>query len=74
LATAVSDELVECEALQFVVPPAFEEEISWHTIAPDFIAYGYVPLVESDFKVVWLIRFSKDIVFIGRIRSASRNA
>jgi hypothetical protein len=74
LATAVSDDDVDCEVLQYVIPPAFEDDFTWQTVAPDFISYGYTSLVDEVVKYVWIIRFSKHIVFIGRVRNANRNA
>ncbi|MDZ7862411.1 hypothetical protein [Acidovorax sp.] len=74
LATAVPDQFVQCEEMRYVVPPVFENEFSWHTIAQDFITYGFTALDDEKVKFVWLIRFSKHIVFIGRVRNASSDA
>lgn len=74
LTTAVPDQLVDCEAMRYAVPPSFQEEFSWHTIAPDFITYGYKLLTDEDVNLVWLIRFSKHIVFLGRVRNAGSDS
>ena len=74
LATAVPDQCVDCEVMQYLIPPAFEDDFSWHTIAPDFIVYGYTSLADENIQLVRLVRFSKHIVFIGRVRNASSDA
>jgi hypothetical protein len=51
--------------MHWLVPPAFEPEFTWHTIAPDFIAYAHAQIEET--HTFWLLRFSRHILFYGSV-------
>lgn len=74
IGTSIPDAQVTCDVMRWLVPPAFEDEITWHTIAPGFITYGYKRFNDQDAHSFWLIRFSKHVLFFGRVGSQSGNA
>jgi hypothetical protein len=74
LGTAIPDAGVVCDVMRWQIPPAFEPDFSWHTIAPDFVAYAYNHINDKDAHSFWLIRFSKHIVFTGHVSNRSGEA
>lgn len=74
LGTRIADSHVDCDVMKWIMPPAFEEEMTWHTIAPKFISYGYMKLDDEFAHSFWIVRFSEHIEFYGRIRSLASDA
>lgn len=72
LGTAIPDSLVVCGVMRWLVPPSFEPEFTWHTVAPDFIAYGYARIDPA--HTFWLLRFSKHILFFGSVERVTGEA
>lgn len=69
LGTSIPDTRVKCDVMRWLVPPTFENEMAWHTIAPAFIEYGYKTVNDQEIHSFWLIRFSKQLLFFGRVGS-----
>ena len=72
LACAVPDSAVTCDAMLWGIPPAFETELSWHVIAPDFFSYAFVSDLEEPLHSFWLLRFSQHLLFFGAIERHER--
>lgn len=67
LGTAIPDARVVCDVMRWIIPPTFEGDFTWRTIAPEFIAYAYNGINDKYAHSFWLIRFSKHILFFGSV-------
>lgn len=65
--TAVPDDSVVCDVMRWEVPPAFETDFTWHTIAPNFFRYAYALSPDASLHSFWLLHFSKNLVFFGAV-------
>ena len=71
---AVPDKAVTCSDMRWPIPPAFEAEFKWHTIAPDFFRYAYVSGLEEPLHSFWLLQFSRHLLFFGAIKTYRSDA
>lgn len=67
LGTAISESSVEVGSMLWELPPAFEEEMSWYQLAPDFFTYGYCQIDDSEIRSFWQMNFSNHIKLFGII-------
>ena len=74
IAHAVPDNAVTCSYMRWPIPPAFEAEFRWHTIAPDFFRYAYVSGLEEQLHSFWLLQFSRHLLFFGAIKTYRSDA
>jgi len=68
--SAIVDDRILCDVMRYFVPEAFQPEINWHEIAPEFYQYGYSILDDEHLHTFWLIQFSKHIEFFGVIAAS----
>lgn len=67
LGSPIQDHLVEVGPMPYELPPAFEEEMTWHQLAPDFFKYGFCQIDDDDIRSFWVMFFSNHIRLFGVI-------
>lgn len=64
---AIPDNAVTCNVMLWEIPPAFEPELSWHVVSPEFFRYAYATDIDETLHSFWLLRFSRHLLFYGVI-------